>query len=109
MKNVFGGRGEADVCCAIAAPASRDGEKDARKFGDESLLLGGVEHQVAVALLDRSERREDAAADAEVRSAHVGAFLSTCETQSDTAKVARVHGWSLRDMQQLWHTPSDGR
>lgn len=103
VEDIFGDCGEADVSGAVASPAAGDGEEHVGEFGYESLLLGRVEQEVAVALFDRGERGEDAAPNTKVNGAHVGAFFGIGEAESDTAKVAGVHRIVPRRHYRLWH------
>lgn len=90
--DVFVRDGDVYVRCAASSPASGDGDEDLGEFFDEGGLLFGGDHDVAVAEFGGGEGGEDAAADAEVGGAHVGAFFGAGEGEGETAEVLDVHG-----------------
>jgi hypothetical protein len=69
-----------------------DGQEYLGLVGEEAGLNLGGEHEVAVALALRGERGEDAAANAEVGRAHVGALFCAFEAEGDAAEVVCGHG-----------------
>jgi len=77
--NVFVGNGEVHVCGATAPPTAGNGNKDFGEIFDKGGLLFRGDHDVAVAEFGGGERGKDAAADAEVGGAHVGAFFGAEE------------------------------
>jgi hypothetical protein len=85
------------VGAAHASPTAGDGEKDLGEVGKEELLLFGSEHEVAVVLGLRGESGEDAAADAEVGVAHVGAFFGARKGEGESAKVVGGHDCGSRN------------
>ena len=90
--DVFAGYGEIDVRGAAASPAPGNGNEDFGEVFDESGLLLGSDHDVAVAEFGGSERGKDTAADAEVGAAHVGAFFGAGEGEGQAPEVVDVHG-----------------
>ena len=76
---------------AHPAPASGDRDKDVRQLPDKGRLVLGREHEISVAPGDRGERREDAAADTEIDSAHVRAFFRALKTERDVLEVGGGH------------------
>ena len=82
---------QADVRRALSPPTAGDGEEHFRSLGDERLLQLGGEHQVPEPEMLMGESREDAAADAEVGSPHVSAFLGVVKAKGEFPKVVRGH------------------
>jgi len=81
---------------AHASPTAGHREKDFREVLDEKLLLLGIEHEVAVALLDVRECGKDAAGDAEVGGTEVRTLLGTGKTEGDAGEVFRSgHGMEM--------------
>src|SRR5262245_137591 len=76
---------------AHSAPATRHRQEHIWRVGHKLCLDLGCQHQVSEPVLDRRQRREDVSADPEVHRAHVGAFFSAVEAQSDASKIRRGH------------------
>jgi hypothetical protein len=76
---------------ARAAPSSRYRQKQFRLLLDKRGLLLRSEHQVAVTLLLRGERRENPAANTKIGRAHVRALFRAFETQRDAAEISGGH------------------
>jgi hypothetical protein len=74
-----------------SSPSARDGNENLGQFVDERRLLLRREHQVAVALLLRSERRKNSAAHPEVRVTHVGTFFGTFKAKGDPSEIVCLH------------------
>ena len=92
--DVFVGNSEVHVCGATAAPTTGNGDEDFGELFDKGGLLFRVDHDVAVAEFGGGERGKDAAADAEVGGAHVGAFFGAGEGEGYAAEIVDVHGWA---------------
>ena len=87
-KGLLTGRGKANVRRAHASPAAGDRHEGlVGRLGDERRLDLRSEHQIAVALGLVGERREDPAADAEVRLAHVRLLFRPVEAERKPAEV----------------------
>jgi len=86
------GFGEDDVSGTHASPTTGNREKHFRKIVDEELLLLGIEHEVAIALLHVSEGGEDAATDAEVCGAEMGTLFGVGKAEGDAGEVFGSHG-----------------
>src|ERR1035438_2433968 len=86
-EKVFVGCFKAHVSGAIASPTSRHRDEDLRLLSHKGCLLLRVQHQVAVAFGFGSESGKDAAADAEVRCAHVCALFGALKAQGNAAKI----------------------
>src|SRR5262249_15029548 len=82
---------QTDMGRAHASPAARNREEDTRHLLDESGLLFRAQHQVAIALLDRSEGSKNPAADAEIDRTHVRAFFGALKAQGDSLEVFCIH------------------
>lgn len=93
--------GEQDMCSAISAPAAGYGKKNLGPVGNEGGLLFGREHEIAVALRHMRQGREDVAADAEIRRAHMRACSDAGQGESDTAEVVSSHADLLRHFDLL--------
>src|ERR1700677_952839 len=91
-QQILVGLRQPNMCSSVASPAARHRQEDLGLFRDEIGLLFRREHQVAVALFLRSERSENPSADAEVRRAHVRAFLGAGQAQRQPSKVRYSHG-----------------
>ncbi len=76
-----------------STPSTGYRDEHLRLFLYELGLLLERELHIAVALLFRSKGCEDSAAYTEIGGAHVGAFFSAGQAQSDSAKVRCVHGF----------------
>lgn len=77
--------------CSVSAPASCDWDEYIGLLGDERGLLLRSEHQVSIALTDGGEPGEDAATDAEIGRAHMGAFLGAFKAQGDSSENFGCH------------------
>src|SRR5262245_22291538 len=80
-----------DVRRTSSSPTAGNGDEYCRSLSDKQLLQLGGQHQVPEPEMLVGERREDAAADAEVRGTHVSAFLGVVEAKGQFSKVVRVH------------------
>ena len=72
---------QSDMRRALSPSAAGDGEEHSRSLGDERLLKLGGKHQVPEPEMFMGESREDVAADTEVGSTHVGAFLGAVKAK----------------------------
>src|SRR3954451_13780386 len=81
---------QADVRRAHSAPTAGDGEEHFRSLGDKRLLQLGGQHQVPEPEMLMGKSRKDAAADAEVGVAHVGALLGADKAKGEVSKIVRV-------------------
>src|SRR5437667_6988528 len=77
------------------SPSARNGHEKMGLLLDEVRLLLRREHQVAIALFLRGERREYPAPDAEVGRPHVRALFGAFQTQRNPAKICCIHCASL--------------
>src|SRR3954447_15686041 len=82
---------QADGRRAHPAPTAGDGEEHFPSLGDKQLLQLGGQNQVPEPEMLMGKSRKDAAAYAEVGSAHVGAFLGAVKAKGDVSKIACVH------------------
>jgi hypothetical protein len=73
------------------SPPPGDRHKDLWQLLNELGLLFRRQHQVAVALLDRGQRREDPSAHAEIHCTHVRTFLCAVQAQRYPPKIERGH------------------
>ena len=87
---------------SLPPPSAGDGNENVGQFLDECRLLLRRQHQVAVALGYRRERRKNSAANPEVGVAHVRAFFRTFETkeppQNNLTNFHRFGFWFLGRM-----------
>jgi len=74
-----------------SSESARNRQKDFGRILDKRGLLFRSEHQIAVALLLRGERREYSATDPEIGRAHVRAFLGAFQAQGNPSKVCDFH------------------
>lgn len=67
------------------------GRVEFRRLANKIGLLFQRELQIPIAVLYRGQRGEDATADAKINGAHVRAFFSAFEAESDAAEIGRSH------------------
>lgn len=84
------------MCCTGPAPTTVYREENAGELLDESGLLLGIQHEVAVAFRGVGKGGEDAATNTKIGAAHVRAFLGAREAKRYTAKVLGIQGGLLK-------------
>src|SRR5262249_60552626 len=86
-----GGGGEIDAGRALAPPSSRHRREGRARAADDACLLLRFEQHDTPAGVRIAERREDLAADAEVRVAPMRAFDRACERERKATKLTGSH------------------
>ena len=86
---------QANLRVASAVPGAFHGRESARICADQSPLFLPRKREHAVIIARVPQRREDSAADAEIRVSHVRRFRCIRKTQRKFAKARRCHHTSL--------------
>src|ERR1700733_10221521 len=91
VQRVFVGRCQPYMGDPHPSPTAMYGQKQIGALGDERRLLLERDHQVAVPLFNRSQRRKDAPTDTKIRRPHMRVLFGARKTERNPAKVVRSH------------------